>query len=76
MCMGLNVCAYRGLSRVWCVKRVLVDWNSLNYRDWKEGRRESTSIYNTQVTFSLFVNKLYFINLINMIIREKRNRKW
>ena len=38
--MGLNVCAYRwGLSRVWCVKRVLVDWNSLNYRDWKEGEK-------------------------------------
>ena len=36
-CMGFNVYAYRwGLSRVWCVKRVLVDWNSLNYHDWKE----------------------------------------
>ena len=47
--MGLNVYAYRwGLSRVWCVKRVLVDWNSLNYGDWKEGRRESTSLYNTR----------------------------
>ena len=36
------------MSRVWCVKRVLVDWNSLNYCDWKEGRRESTSLYNTR----------------------------
>ena len=36
-----------GLSRVWCVKRVPVDWNSLNCRDWKEGRREGTSLYNT-----------------------------
>ena len=45
--MGLNVCAYRwgGLSRVWCVKRVLVDWNSLNYRDWKEGGEEKVHHY-------------------------------
>ena len=40
-CMGLNVCGYRwGLSRVWCVERVLVDWNSLNYRDGRRGEEK------------------------------------
>ena len=43
--MGVWVLMYvligggQGLSRVWCVKRVLVDWNSFNYRDWKEGKK-------------------------------------
>ena len=46
-----------GLSRVWCVKRVLVDWNSLNYRDWKGGE-EKVHHYIIHVTNSLFMNKL------------------
>ena len=61
-CEGVWVQRYEltggGLSRVWCVKRVLVDWNSLNYRDWKEGGEEKVHHYIIHVTFSLFMNKL------------------
>ena len=33
-----------GLRRVWCVKRVLVYWNSFNYHDWKEGEKRKYTI--------------------------------
>ena len=75
--MGIAMGVYRfWLSWVWCVKRVLVDCNSLSYHDWKDGGDEKIHHYIKHVTFSLLMNKLYAFNLINIIKRGKRNTKW
>ena len=62
-----------GLSRVWCVKVVLVDWNGLNYRDWKEGRRESTPLYNTR--YIQFIHEQIIIHQPDKYDYKRKEKK-
>ena len=64
-----------GLSRVWCVMRVTSGLEQSQLSCLEGGGEEKIHHHIIHVTFSLFMNKLYSINLIIMVIREKRNRK-